>query len=128
MSNQTNGSISRTSIPPTPVHPLSAFITIVIDWFWSMVEVPATLSTVGLVALLPIMLVSMAMCFVSVLLVQRFVSRDDWGASLAKGVAMGIAAGVPYPVLGTSFGTVLLAWAGIHGIEVFVRKRLPNPK
>jgi hypothetical protein len=128
MSNHTAGSISRTSIPPTPVHPLSAFVTIVIDSLWFIVEAPATLSVVGLVALLPIMLVSIAMCFVSVLLVQRFVSHDDWGASVAKGVVMGIAAGVPYPVVGTFVGSVLLAWAGVHKIEVVASKYLPNSK
>lgn len=128
MSNDTAGSFPRTSIPPTPIHPLSAFVTIVIDWLWFVVEAPATLSVVGLVALLPIMLVSITMCFVSVLLVQRFVSRDDWGASIAKGVVMGIAAGVPYPVIGTILGSTLLGWAGIHKIEVIASKYLPNPK
>lgn len=122
MSNHTDGSISRTSIPPAPIHLLSAFVTIVIDWLWVMVEAPATLSGAGLVALLPIMLVSFAMCFVSVLLVQRFVSHDDWGESIAKGVVMGIAAGVPYPVIGKSFGGVILVWAGAHKFEVAARQ------
>lgn len=128
MSNHTGDSISRTSIPPTPVHPLSAFVTIVIDWLWFMVEAPATLSVVGIVALMPIMLGSIVLCFMSVLLVQRFISRDDWGASIAKGVVMGIAAGVPYPVIGTFFGSVLLVWAGVHKLEVIASKYLPNPK
>ena len=128
MGNHKDAPISRTSIPPTPVHPLSAFATIVVDWLWSMVEVPATLSVVGLGALLPIMLGSFATCFVSVFLVQRFVSHDGWGESIAKGVVMGIAAGVPYPVIGTSFGGVILVWAGVHEIEPAVRKYLPKPK
>lgn len=128
MSNHTAGFTSRTIIPPTPVHPLSAFVTIVIDWLWFLVEAPATLSVVGLVALLPIMLLSFALCFVSVLLVQRYVSHDDWGASIAIGVVLGIAAGVPYPVIGTFFGIVLLGWAGVHKAEVVARKHLPNPK
>jgi hypothetical protein len=122
MSNRTDGSISRTSIPPALVHPLSAFITIVLDWLWSMVEVPATLSVVALGALLPIMLGSFAMCFVSVLLVQRFVSHDGWGASFAKGFGMGIVAGVPYAVSGTTIGSVLLVWAGAHKLEVAARQ------
>ena len=128
MSNHTDESISRTSIPPTPFHPYSAFVTIVLDHLWSMLEVPATLSVVGLVALLPIMLASFATCFVSVLLVQRFVSHDDWGDSIAKGVVLGIAAGVPYSVIGTSFGIVLLSWAAVHKIEVVASKYLPKPK
>lgn len=128
MSNHTAESISRTRIPPALVHPLSAFVTIVIDWLWFMLEAPATLSVIGLTALAPIMLASFVMCFVSVLLVQRFVSHDDWGSSVAKGFVMGIAAGAPYPVIGTSLGTLLLGWAGVHKIEDVAKKYLPNPK
>ena len=128
MSNHTDESISKTIIPPAPVHPLSALTTIVIDGLWSMAEAPATLSVVGLVALLPITLASFAMCFVSVSLVQRFVSHDGWGVSFAKGVAMGIIAGVPYPVATTSAGLLLLSWAGVNAIEVAARKNLPKPK
>lgn len=104
MSKRTAGS---TSIPPSPVSPLSAFITIVIDQLWSKFEITA---------LLPIILLTFATCFVSVLLIQRFISHDDWGSSVAKGVVMGIVAGVPYSVIGTFFGIVLLGWAGVHKI------------
>ena len=92
-------------------------MTLVIDWLWFMVEIPATLSVVGLVGLLPIILGSGAICFLIVFLIQRFVSRDDWGASIVKGIAMGVTAGVPYPVVGTMLGTALLSWAGISQIK-----------
>ena len=107
MSKRTAGSTSRTSIPPSPVHPLSAFITIVIDRLWSTFEITA---------ISPIILLTFATCFVSVLLIQRFIEGDDWGTSVAKGVVMGIVAGVPYSVIGTFFGFVLLGWAGVHKI------------
>ena len=102
MSKRTAGS---TSIPPSPVHPLSAFITIVIDRLWSTFEITA---------ISPIILLTFATWFVSVLLSQRFISHDDWGSSFAKGVGMGIVAGVPYSVIGTFSGIVLMGWAGIH--------------
>jgi hypothetical protein len=46
-------------------------------------------------------------------MVQRHIDNDTWGAALAKGLVMGIIAGVPYPVAGTAVGLPLLAWAGI---------------
>jgi hypothetical protein len=50
--------------------------------------------------------------FLSTLFVQRYLAKDDWGASVAKGLVMGIIAGVPFPVTGTAVGAILLGWAG----------------
>jgi hypothetical protein len=52
--------------------------------------------------------------FIIVLLIQRFVAGDGWGAAVAKGMAMGVVAGVPYPVVGPVVGSPLLAWSGIR--------------
>ena len=68
-------------------------MTIVIDWLWFVLEVGTTLTVAGLVALLPIIIVCGATCFVVVLLIQRYVAGDNWGASIAKGLAMGVVAG-----------------------------------
>ncbi len=45
---------------------------------------------------------------------------------MAKGVAMGVIAGVPFPVTGTAFGVPLLAWAGLHE-WIKLPPRKPNP-
>lgn len=97
-----------------PVHPLSAFLTIVIDLSWTLVEIPATVTVVGLIVT---SLVCLAITFPVVMLVQRFVDNDAWGASFAKGLVMGITAGVPYPIVGTVAGTALLGWAGIKAVS-----------
>ena len=52
--------------------------------------------------------------FSSTAMVQRFLAKDDWGAAVAKGLVMGIIAGVPYPIAGTAIGVPLLIWAGLH--------------
>ena len=51
---------------------------------------------------------------VSTMLVQRYLAKDEWGPSIAKGLVMGIIAGVPFPVTGTVVGVPLLAWSGLH--------------
>ena len=95
-------------IPAPPIHPLAAFVTIALDGVFGVVEIfdPFLLlfTSMGLGMLGAI----------STTLVQRFLAKDDWGASIAKGFALGIVAGVPYPVAGTAIGVPLLAWAGAH--------------
>ena len=107
----------RRPIPPAPVHPLAAITTVVLDNIFGIFELADPLAIVftslgvGLLGA------------VSTTLVQRYLAKDGWGASVAKGLVMGIIAGVPISVTGTAVGGVLLAWAGLHEWV-----RLPPPK
>ncbi len=113
MTNQTNFQVPRLSdprhpIPPAPVHPLAALATIVLDNVFGVIE---------LVDPLTIILTSLSVGVlgtVTTMLVQRYLAKDSWGASVAKGLVMGIIAGVPFQVTGTAVGIPLLAWAGLH--------------
>lgn len=107
----------RRSIPPAPVHPLAALATIVLDNVFGVIEfldpiamlfTSLTVGTIGAVA---------------TTLVQHYLVKEEWGPSVAKGVVMGILAGVPFQVVGTAVGVPLLAWAGIHQWV-----RLPVPR
>jgi len=111
-------------IPDPPIHPLSAFVTIVLDGLWFLLEAGVTMSVAALAALLPIIGIAGLTGFVTVSLIQRFVARDEWGAAVAKGLAMGVVAAAPYPVLGTVLGGVLLGWAGTQGLESIARRLL----
>ncbi len=98
----------RSRIPPAPIHPLSALATLVLDNVFGVVEIIDPLALV---------LTSLGVGVlggVTTMFVQRFLAKDDWGASIAKGLVMGILAGVPYQVAGTAVGIPLLAWAGLH--------------
>lgn len=95
-------------IPGPPIHPMAAFSTLALDGFFAVFEV-----------LDPFMLFLVSV-FIGILgfstttFVQRFLAKDGWGASIAKGMVMGVVAGVPYPIAGTVVGTPLLVWAGVH--------------
>ncbi len=93
--------------PAPPIHALAALATIALDGLFGIPE----LAAVSIPILSPIV---GALGFAATTLVQRFVAKDEWGASLAKGVVLGIVAGVPYPVAGTAVGAPLLIWAGLH--------------
>lgn len=100
-----------------PVHYLAALLTVILDWLWGMPEVVGTGTGIGLLAL-PFMIASIgAVAFVGVTLIQRFMGGDGWGAALAKGVVMGVIAGVPFMVTGTVVGGVLLGWAGLGALR-----------
>ncbi len=97
----------------TLIHFLSAFITVILDWLWLTFELPATLSGVGLV----LTGTSLGLlCFIIVMLIQHFVDGDNWGTAAAKGLVMGVVAGVPYPVIGTAVGAPLAGWSGIQAL------------
>ncbi len=100
--------ISRSPIPAAPVHPLAALTTIVLDNIFGVIEIADPL------LLLFTSLTVGTICTITVAFVQRYMAKDEWGPSIAKGLVMGVIAGVPFQVSGTAAGGLLLAWAGMH--------------
>jgi hypothetical protein len=109
-----------TGIPDAPIHPLGALVTVILDWVWFLIELPSTISVAFLPTIIPLSIVLGLLCLASVSLIQIFVAKDEWGASIAKGLVMGIAAGVPYPVVGNVVGIPLLLWSGIYQAKKFL--------
>lgn len=104
-------------IPKAPISAISAAILIALDGVWGTAEVGATSTVVGSVSV-PFLSASVfALCFLTVTFLQRFVDKDEWGSALAKGLACGILAGVPFPVMGTTTGAALLGWTGIRQLS-----------
>lgn len=104
------------NIPPSPIHPLSSIVLIATDALWGMAELTASATLFGLPAVPAMMAISGISCGVAVTLIEKFLSREDWGAALAKGVALGVLSGLPYPVMGTLAGTALLGWSGAYAL------------
>jgi len=100
--------ITRSPIPAAPVHPLAALTTLVLDNVFGVIEIadPLLLLFTGLAV--------GTICTVTVSFVQRYMAKDEWGPAIAKGLVMGVIAGVPFQVTGTAAGGILLAWAGMH--------------
>ena len=116
-----NEIVPRRPVPPAPIHPLAALATITLDNIFGVFEIfdplvlVLTSVTVGVIGT------------VSTTLVQHYLSKDGWGASIAKGMVMGILAGVPFQVAGTVVGVPLLAWAGMHEwIKISPRNQKPE--
>lgn len=88
-----------------PLHPLSAMVTIALDFFWTIPDLAATPTVVGLLGTAFAIFVLNG---IAVTMIQYFVDRDYAGAAISKGFAMGIVAGVPYPLTGTIVGGAFL--------------------
>jgi len=100
--------------PRPPIHYLSCILTIVLDWIWFLPELMQSFSMESLPGMLGIIAGVFITCFLAVAAVQRYSARDRWRSSFSKGAIMGLAACVPYPVVGTFVGVVLLATARIY--------------
>lgn len=106
-------------IPGPPIHFLAALATILLDWVWGIPDLS--------IILIPIIIVLAGSTgLLTVTLIQRFVAGDPWGAALAKGLVMGIVAGVPFMVTGTAIGSLLLGWAGLSAGSRMLGGRAPG--
>jgi hypothetical protein len=127
MTNQANSGAPllpepRRQIPPAPVHPLAALATIVLDNLFAIPELAGPEMWIITIPLIG------GAGFLSTALVQHYLAKDGWGESIAKGLVMGIIAGVPISVTGTAVGGVLLAWAGLHEwVKLPAPKNQPGP-
>ncbi len=98
----------RHPFPPAPIHPLAALATIVLDNVFGVFELADPLALI-------LTSVSVgALGTLTTMLIQRYMAKDSWGVSVAKGLVMGIIAGVPFQVTGTAVGAILLGWAGAN--------------
>lgn len=97
--------------PSYLLHPLSGVLIILVDSVFFGVDA----ITLGLS--LP---VSCIMAFMTVttgiFLTQRFLSGDRTGPAAAKAFLGGVLAGVPTPITGTVFGTLVLVSAGLSSV------------
>jgi hypothetical protein len=109
---------------PPPLHILSALATVALDWIWFAIELPATISLAFLPSLIPLSLGLGLLNMAAVTLVQHFLADEAWGKALAKGLVMGIVAGVPYPVFGTVVGVPLATWAGIREVQKLIPPKI----
>ncbi len=101
---------SASTFPTVPVHWASSVATIIIDGLWSIPEMLAALSVVGLLIVPVLSILSGVCCLVAVLLLQRYMAKESWSAAGVKAVVIGVLAAIPIPFIGTLIGIFLLVW------------------
>lgn len=94
------------------IHPISALVTIFVDLIFFGVDA----ATLGLD--LPVSVTAaFVITFVSVILIQLKLSKNNFIQSLTKAFILGVLAAVPTPIAGTLIGTLILAAAGIKKLK-----------
>lgn len=104
------GPVPRPQRRRTFFHPLSGLVILGVDWLAFGIELPTKLLLTPVVSL-----VAFAAVFLAVARIQR---RDGDGPKRAglKALLGALAAGVPFPVVGTIVGAVILALSGLRGL------------
>ena len=100
-----------------PVNPLSAIIMMAVDALWTLPEVALTASGIGIPGLILTSLAAFGVTAFAVSRVQAGLAGDEAQTATAKGIGLGILAGLPYPVFGTVAGTFFLAWSGLRKLR-----------
>jgi hypothetical protein len=113
---QVASAVPAVGFPRAPVHWLSGLVTFAIDSLWSIPEMIAAASVVGLVLVPIFAVISGLCCFVAVLIIQRSVAKDRWGAALGKSLVIGLIAAIPFPFVGSALGIVLHLWSIVQAL------------
>jgi len=113
---QVASAVPAVGFPRAPVHWLSGLVTFAIDSLWSIPEMIAAASVVGLVLVPILAIISGLCCFVAVLVIQRWVAKDGWGAAFIKGLVIGLIAAIPFPFVGSALGIVLHLWSIVQAL------------
>lgn len=103
------------------IHPYSAGLLILID----NVFFGANALTLGLST--PILaILAFSITGTGVFLVQKFLAGESAGESIARAFFIGVLAGIPTSIFGTSVGLLVLARAGLSNI--FSKKRISHDR
>jgi hypothetical protein len=101
-----------------PLHPVSSLLAAFCDGLWTIPEVIAAASVIGL-PLVPILaLASGLTCAVAVAVSQKLIARDAGYIAGLKGLAMGAVAAIPIPLTAAALGSVFLIWSAAYYLWV----------
>ena len=100
------------------IHWISALILIAVDNAFFAANTAAVIGTGGAgFSVSPVIcFIAFAITTISVFFVQRFIEEEKIRSAFAKGLGLGVMAGVPTSVAGTIVGITVLAKAGIKAI------------
>jgi hypothetical protein len=112
--------VGLSPVSRSPIHLLSALVTVSVDKLWErmLLDMAKTMPLqekesfflyVGLLLLIATTL--------SITLTQYMVDKDTLGISLAKGLALGVLAGLPYSFSSTEMGLFFIGWSGINELQ-----------
>ncbi|WP_322042429.1 hypothetical protein [Paraburkholderia sp. J67] len=119
------------SLSRSPIHLLSALVTVSVDKLWDgmLLDMAKQMPLEQKARFLLIVgLLLFVITTVSTTLTQSKVDTDSPGVALAKGLAMGVLAGLPYTFSSTEMGLLFIGWSGINELQKQHQKHRHEPK
>lgn len=92
------------------LHPMSGLLILFLDYAFFVEEI--TIIAIPFTCLLAFVL-----SFTGVFLIQKFIDNEDTGRSVAKAFFGGVVTGLPTPVFGTVFGSLILFVSGLSFLK-----------
>jgi hypothetical protein len=94
------------------LHPMSGLLILFLDYAFFVEEI--TVIAIPFTCILAFLL-----SFTGVFLIQKYIDSENTGRSVAKAFFAGVVTGLPTPVFGTVFGSLILV---VSGLSFFKRK------
>lgn len=99
------------------IHPGSIIVAVAFDLLWSVFEGGLTASWIGII-FLPFLIVPIFIAsFGAVTLIQMFGSGDRGSEAMAKGLALGVLAAVPFSIIGVVAAAGLGLMRLVYGVD-----------
>lgn len=81
-------------------------VTIALDFSWNLFDGLSFISVVGIICYPLVMGVIFTVCFITVTLIQHFISGDEWKTAMNKGVVFGVLAALPFSIISLIAGAL----------------------
>lgn len=104
-------------LPKPPLHPLSALSILVIDAVFTVAELGASATLVGVLLVPVLMVLSGGLSLAAVAGVERVLARQPWRTVWLRGGLTGLLTALPFFFLGGLTGLGLLLWAGLYAMQ-----------
>lgn len=97
------------------LHPMSGLLILFLDYTFFVEEIT-------IIAIPFTCLHAFLLSFIGVFLIQKYIDNENTGRSLAKAFFAGVVTGLPTPVFGTVFGSLILVVSGLS----FLKREKPS--
>ena len=92
------------------LHPMSGLLILFLDYAFFVAEMP--------VISLPLAcFLAFTLSFTGVFLIQKYIDEENTGRSVAKAFFGGVVTGIPTPIFGTVFGSMILLVSGLSFLK-----------
>ncbi|HBC87258.1 MAG TPA: hypothetical protein DCZ94_09910 [Lentisphaeria bacterium] len=92
------------------LHPMSGLLILFLDYAFFVAEMP--------VISLPLAcFLAFTLSFTGVFLIQKYIDEENTGRAVAKAFFGGVVTGIPTPIFGTAFGSMILVVSGLSFLK-----------